>query len=351
MFTEKPPKPPDDIQGQTLGRLKRPFDDISTAHTVVRAMEQVGYSITDPDAFIRRVQHVEYGLSAEIEFAALLRWLGNCPFVHRLSEDAFSSPTCSDWQVPDLFAVFQNSDLSWTTAIEVKTTSTTTLRLKKDYLAKLQAYADMISQPLLLAWRPRNIGFWILVDSSLIRHQGKDIFELDLETAVKNDLMSMVAGDFHIVPEKGTGLIIESSQISEKQHTPEGYQAMFRIDRTYMRNSSGISIDSVPNAITWLLFSAMEEVQNVNADSIVQSFVATGGMTRAQLVLRTAASFPLSEGQRIHWKEIGTNLGAVINSQDLLSQAQAHIGTFVRYIFHQQPQSVPQSLPERWKFN
>ena len=314
-------------------------------------MEETGYSIADSDAFVRRVQHVEYGLSAEIEFGALLRWLGACPFVHRLSEDLFRNPTRSEWQVPDLFAVFQNGNLTCTAMIEVKTTSNHTLRLKTNYLARLQAYAELTSQPLLLAWRPRDIGFWILVDPCHAKRINDDTLELNFESAVKNDLMSIIAGDFCLVPKKGAGLIFEATRIGEKRPMTDGYQAAFRIDNAYFRDGDGNPVSNLPNAIVWTLFSVMEEEQNVSDGGLVQAFVASGGMTRAQQVLRTAASFPLSEDQRIHWKAIGTNLDAVVSSRDLLSQAKTHIGTFVRYIFHEEPASVPQFLPRIWKFN
>ena len=334
-----------------LGRSHRPFDDTSTAHTIVRAWEQVGHSITDPDAFVRRVQHIEYGLSAEIEFAVLLRWLGSCPFVHRLSEDAFNDRADSNWQVPDLLAVFQKGDLTCSATIEVKTTSSHTLRLKADYLTRLQTYADLITQPLLLAWRPRNIGFWMLFEPFRVGRLKDDTYEFDLESVMKNDLMSMVAGDFFVVPEQGAGLMLEASRISEKRPTTDGYEAMFRIDNAYIRNADGKPVDNVPDAIVWTLLSAMEEQQNVNDDGFVQAFVASGGMTRAQLILRTAVSFPLSEEQRIHWKSLGTNLDMVISSRDILSQAQTYLATFVRYIYCLQPQDPPRFLPDLWKMS
>lgn len=344
-------KKPDEVRRRrTLGRHQRPFDDTSIAHTIVRAMEDMDYRVTDPSTFIRRIQHVEYGLSAEIEFAALLRWLGACSFVHRMSDDAFSDPTRSKWQVPDLLAVFQNGDLSCSAVIEVKTTSTHTLRLKEDYLARLHAYADLVGQPLLLAWRPRKIGFWTLVDPCHVTRVNEETFELGLENAIMNDLMSTIAGDFYIVPEKGAGLIIETSRISEKRQTTDGYEAMFRIDNAYIRNGDGNPICNVPNAIIWILFSAMEERCDANDNGFVQEFVASGGMTRAQLILRTAAGFRLNEEQRIHWKVIGTNLDTIVNSRDLLCQSQTYLGTFVRYIFHVQPKNIPRFLPKQWEF-
>ena len=333
----------------THGRLQRPLDETSIAHTIVRVLEEADYSIADPGAFLRRVQHVEYGLSAEIEFAALLRWLGSCPFVHRLSEDALSDGTNSNWLVPDLLAVFQNGDQTCSVTIEVKTTASHTLRLKTDYVERLQAYADLITQPLLLAWRPRNIGFWMLFEPYRVGRLENNTLVFDLENVMQNDLMSMVAGDFFITPKQGAGLVLETSRISEKQPTEDDYKAVFQVKKAYMRDGDGGTIENVPNAIFWILLSAMEEQLNVSDEGFVLKFAASGGMTRAQLILRTAASFLLNDEQRIHWKSLGANLDTVISSREIISQAQIYLGTFVQYIFHLQPQNPPQFVPDEWE--
>ena len=72
-------------------------------------------------------------------------------------------------------------------------------------------------------------------------------------------------------------------------------------------------------------------------------------MTRAQLVLRTAVGFSLKDGERIHWKAVGQNLDAILSTEALLRDAQARFGTFMSYIFHQQPKEIPAFLPAGWK--
>ncbi|HEX7073857.1 MAG TPA: hypothetical protein VF226_07430 [Hyphomicrobiaceae bacterium] len=72
----------------------------------------------------------------------------------------------------------------------------------------------------------------------------------------------------------------------------------------------------MPDSVIWAIFSTLNDHQEINDQSIVQSFVASGGMTRAQLVLRTAVGFSLKEGERIHWKSVGKNLDAILRSED-----------------------------------
>ena len=61
------------------------------------------------------------------------------------------------------------------------------------------------------------------------------------------------------------------------------------------------------------------------------------------------SSFPLRENQRIHWKAVGTNLDAILACDALLSDAQSQFGTFVQYILHQKPQTMPGFLPDDWR--
>ena len=55
-----------------------PFDWTEAGHAVVKAGEAVDWDFRDPASFIKRVQSIEYGLSAETEFASILSWLGRC---------------------------------------------------------------------------------------------------------------------------------------------------------------------------------------------------------------------------------------------------------------------------------
>lgn len=59
---------------------KRPFTSVDAAHAAVRIPEALNWNLADPQSFLRQAPHVEYRLSAEIEFAAILRWLGRCRF-------------------------------------------------------------------------------------------------------------------------------------------------------------------------------------------------------------------------------------------------------------------------------
>ncbi len=335
--------------GKNLGRDQQPFAATDAAHAVVRSAESLNWNLADTQAFLRRVQHVEYGLSAEIEFAAILRWLGRCRFVHRLSEEVLKDPAHDTMEVPDLLAVFSDGGDKRAALIEVKTSDELTLVWTRSYLEKLNAYAELLNLPLLVAWRPRRVGFWMLFDPALAEPLDDRRVQTSFDRAVKNDLMSVLAGDFYLVPEAGAGLRIEAKRIGEKQAKADGHQAMFRITDACFHDAANMRVTDVPNSIAWMIFSALEDRRDVNDEMIVQSFTASGGMTRAQLVLRTAVGFSLKEGKRIHWKAVGKNLDSVLTREALLRDAQARFGSFVQYVFHQQPQIMPSFVPKNWR--
>ena len=284
-----------------------------------------------------------------MEFAAILRWLGWCSFVHRLSDDVLEDSARSLWTVPDLFAVFTVSGQTSSALIEVKTSQDMLLKFKKSYLQRLHAYAELMTQPLLIAWRPRAVGFWILFDPRIAQPSTDESVEIDFALAAKNDLMSILAGDYFIVPNEGAGFRFEYERIGEKKPMADGYEAVFRVSDAYLHDAAGVRSDDVPDSIVWTILSALKDNQEVHEDGFVQSFVASGGMTRAQMVLRTAVGFSLKDEERIHWKAVGNNLNAVMSCDGLLHDAESRFGTFMSYIFHLQPVEIPSFLPAGWR--
>jgi hypothetical protein len=233
--------------------------------------------------------------------------------------------------------------------IEVKTTDTLELTFKTSYLEKLHAYAELLKQPLLIAWRPRSVGFWMLFDPNVAESLDENLVRVSLDLAIKNDLMSALAGDFYLVPMEGAGLRIEAKRIGEKQPTHDGYKALFQISDAYFHDAAGTRVANAPNSIAWMIFSAMKENQETTDDGFNRSFVASGGLTRAQLVLRTAVGFSLNDEERIHWKMVGKNLDSFLTCDALLADAEARFGSFVQYILHQQPQNLPGFFPKSWQ--
>jgi Holliday junction resolvase len=326
---------------EAVGRQKKPFDAINAAHLVARVAESLDWNLSDTEAFLRRAQHVEYGLSAEIEFAAILRWLGVCKLVHRLSEDCLTDPALTDFTVPDLFTLFESRGHRQGAVIEVKTSETITLKMTPDYLAKLSAYASLVQQPLLIAWRPRDIGLWVLFDPNTVPIRDG---EFHVGDAIANSLMGMLAGDFSLVPMANAGLRFVAKRVGEKEPTEDGYTAVFQIVEATFRDADGNEAANVPRGVSSLVLATMQHSEEIDDDTIVKSFTTSEGMTSAQLVLRAAVGFPLKEDERIHWRAVVARLDKILAASELLTDSQQNFGSFVRNIFFLRPQIVPDYL-------
>ena len=138
---------------------KSPSNYVDLAHRYIEVIAELGNNIKDKEALIDRIRHVEYGLSAEVECAAILAWLGNCSLVHKMSAKGYIP---QDLIVPDLFAVFEKNGQVLKTFIEVKSTKRLKLPWNDAYHMKLKNYCNIMGYPLLLSWKVRPIGQWIL---------------------------------------------------------------------------------------------------------------------------------------------------------------------------------------------
>lgn len=326
------------------GRAIKPFNVVGAAHTLARVAEQLNWQIDDAEKFLERAQHVEYGLSAEIEFATILRWLGVCKLVHRLSEDVLIADTHSATRIPDLFAVFQHDEHQQCALIEVKTSEDMHLEFTKAYLDGLRYYATLANQPLLIAWKSRQLGFWTLFDPLAIPEENGRV-RITIDHAMRNDLMGHLAGDVCFVPVDGSGLRFVAQRTSEKTPTRDGYQAMFTITQAGFFDAKGRE-HKVTNALSWLILSTIHYQEEITDEQIIKSFLCEG-FTRAQVILRTAVSFSLKEDERIHWKAVYENLNDILTCDGLVLDASQAFGSFVKYILFQHPQTCPEFL-QRW---
>ena len=84
------------------------------------ACTQMGWSFTDPLKLVQVLQRLNLGLSAEDEFSLLISWMGRCKLVHKLDQDQSPPISREEYQVPDLFAVFQIGHQRIPVLIEVK---------------------------------------------------------------------------------------------------------------------------------------------------------------------------------------------------------------------------------------
>jgi Holliday junction resolvase len=329
-------------------RPARPFEMTGVAHLVARIMEAVNYKADDIEAVVKRAQHVEFGLAAEVEFAAIAAWLGRCRIVHGLDQEGFRSldlPTAG--KVPDLFAVIHDHGKSLGVLVEVKTSDDFELTLRPEYLEDLRAYAEMAKHPLLLAWKPRRLGMWILFDPwSVPRDRDGKVSFVE---AIKDDLMSALLGDYMIVPKSGAGMAIVLERVGPTTPTEDGFTQKAVVKEAFWQDCEGARRPLPGKGVGWTLLATSEPVQQVTDSEFRESFLSTGESIRAQGVLRSVVGFRTQENERIHWRDVGRELGDLLRCSELFAGLSQSFGPFIQYVFHQEPHHWPTWVPETWK--
>jgi Holliday junction resolvase len=324
------------------------FDGLNAAHTIIEAAEDVRWNYDDKAKFIKRVRQIELGLSAEDEFSALLAWLGRCELVHRNGQRYLTSNKGRKWDIPDLFALFRQGADSFSAMIEVKTTKKGTLKFKFSYINGLREYSYLHSRPLLIAWRPRYFGFWLLFDPDHLKPVD-DKLQIDFEEAYKNNLLGCVAGDFSIGQVEGAGLYFRMRRDGEKCPIDSGYSARYIIDEVGWRDGGGTPYERLPRSVKYALLTHAVDFESVDDPYITQAFVSGGGMVHAQDILRMIVTFWLRGNEPVRWSHVYQNRDLLPPRDELLTDLQGYYGSFIRCIIHQKPGRWPGFLPETWK--
>ncbi len=328
-------------------RSATPFFDVDVGHTVVKALEEFDYTLPDSATLLKQLQHIEYGLSAEVEFAAIASWLGRCSLAHRLDQDQFSSPGVdAEWRIPDLLLILEHQGETVPLLVEVKTTAKETLAFTPEYLKGLRQYADAVGLPLLIAWRPRRLGKWCLFDPELARPAGRKLV-LDLDT-LKNDLMGWVLGDFMIVPKAGARFSIrfELQRLPTPAKDAETIEA--KLAEVYWQDAAGHRTDAPPDGVLVTVLSRSELVSEREGSRLIQSWISGEDGTCAQGILRATVAFAISEEERIHWRPVAKDLENILSRNQLLKDLNANLGTFVQYVLFQEPHMLPTFVPDSW---
>jgi hypothetical protein len=145
-------------------------------------------------------------LPKEDEFTALAVWMGKCSLIHKLEQGQFPALSRQNYQVPDLFAVFDFDGRNTPVLIEVKKTSDIKLPpFTNTYYRKLMNYANSSKLPLLIAWYIERVDLWCLFELERMEKK-RTAFHIDFQTAMNNSLLGALVGDVIITLEKGSGV-------------------------------------------------------------------------------------------------------------------------------------------------
>jgi len=323
----------------------------SSARLLYEAIQQLGWPI-NPALLVDRVKRLDLGLPAEDEFVFILSWLGKCSLVHKLDQRQFPPKSRNEYQVPDLFASFKTKVGLKQVLVEIKVTNKKKLKWKADYLQKLKSYSNLLGIPLLVAWK--FYGLWLLVDIECFQ-KAKLNFHLSIETAMKNNLMSFLAGDFAYVVKPNVGLhfVMKKEKLVDEKttgKTSKEQQWLVRIEKAYFTNSEGSQTSNLPSGLWPLFISAEPESQDrVEQDYIYQSFVISedSGIKFAHTALPVLLNFSNNEEEKIHWRKQLEEHKYPVEFRIFYEAAQAGIEKqYIQYIFHLIPENIPSFLED-----
>jgi hypothetical protein len=211
----------------------------------------------------------------------------------------------------------------------------------------------MVGLPLLLAWRCRQFGEWVLVDplaNGLVENG-----EIDIGSALKYNLMGLVAGDFGVEPKPGLGVNFKGKFIGPKSYDKSGYTAPVKITEAFWGSNDGKRLTNLLESVVVLLWAgACEPYCEESEDGLIWGYLTpeTASERRssisAQLLLRTLVGWAVKDNQRIAWRHVLGKLNEIKSKTEMEKELQKEIGEVVRYIVHIRPQNIPKFLPSGW---
>jgi len=284
---------------------------------------------TDSKALAKRFARLWSALEPEDEFAMILAWLGKCRLVHKLSQEQLPIDSTQAYRVPDLLAIFDYQSKTLPVLIEVKTSRPPASPLSKDsVLSGLKPgylrYAGAVGLPMLVAWR--HLGFWTLFDMRRAT-LAKVNYKIDFSTAMRENLLGVLAGDFSYRLIPGTAIRMRVEKLSEADATG-GFEG--RITDVYFINADGERLPEIPHlsSLFLLLDNDVELVDE--GDAVVQTFVLRDTKL-SEFASRTLPqilqAFADMSNERLDWRQVIHDIGHWAHSK---GEFRAAMGTAAR---------------------
>lgn len=309
----------------------------------------------DVDQLINRIKLLELGLPAEDEVSFLVNSFGRCRLVHKLDQLQVPRASRRDYRVPDLLVVFDYKGEALPVLVEVKHSRQPHLSWRDDYMCSLVRYSTMLNLPLLIAWKCH--GLWMLFEFGNFAPSGSR-WRIDLNLAMKQNLLGILAGDFFLDLEPGVGLhfVMRKEQILEEirtsEHTTEQHWRIV-VEDAYWTNGRGERMDTdnlLGSLMCFFLALDPEDQGAVDDTHIRQSFVVSKEQTScfAHRAFVSALQFIGAVDDQTRWRRVLEQEIQPVSYADVRSAAEqgTRNGT-VRYVMDQVPRDLPEFLTAR----
>jgi Holliday junction resolvase len=320
--------------------------------TITEVLKEIDPSISPQEAF-NRIKQIDYGLSAEDEFLAIITWLGRCRLCHKNENVVFSSFSREKQVIPDLIAVFEFKKSVLPVAIEVKSTKTNQLNWTDSYYKSLLSYQINIGIPVLVAWKHSDINIWTL-NSLQSFSKAKTNYHLSFEKAFQDNLLSCIAGDiaYQLCDGVGLHLVYSKEELISKDEDDKGETWNVVIKDAFFTDGNGKHYSTLPEGV-WPLFIACDQYNDseVGGNEIFQKYIIDStkpGINSFQylhIALSQLIRF-FQNDSTIKWRQKLRDNSLPVSSEHLKKALSTSFGVFARYVFHFLPKTIPEFLKD-----
>lgn len=321
------------------------FSDLE--NLIHEALEQIGW---DADAMkvAERVKRLNYGLPREDEFSAICGWLGNCRLIHKLDQNQFPEKAKVEFQVPDLLAIFAYKGTDLPFLIEVKTTGKhNKLSFTPKYMSRLKNYAKLLGIPLLIAWK-NKWNMWALVSTESFKIAVTN-YNLDFESALKNSLLGVLAGDFAYTVSENSGVHIccRKERLISTEDTEDGKSLMWQtyIDDVYFTNGSCEQLRNLSPLAQKIFHSWDLEESNEDTNSHINLHYTSppNMMLFAHMALTKTLRFESQyKENKVHWRSVLSNNSSLAHLENFRAGIDENLKKgIVHLVLEPEPENMP----------
>lgn len=345
-----------------IAKWFRETKQLHGAEAINKSLETITIDLerlaVDRSTLDSKVKELELGLTPEEEFLTISAWMNTytwmctCLFIHKLEQEMYPFSTREEYTVPDYLAVYKYKEQLFPVLIEVKATyDAEELEFTASYYERLRNYSQLINLPLLIAWKYKDMGLWLLFELEQMQKK-VSAFHINIEDAAKNDLTGILLGNIHIVVKQGTRLVMKIEKTREEilDSSEEGNRHTFIgiIRDSYWVNSEGVRISSDPDNFL-LFFSHCVEENTLEFDgnmATLNFFTPEDCGVIGYKLLATALKFPkLEEETQINWMGIVRDQSWPTSYADIVKSAKAGMRTgLIQHIFYIMPAKLPDFL-------
>ncbi|MGH0214470.1 restriction endonuclease [Sinorhizobium meliloti] len=278
-------------------------DDL--ARLIHEALEELAWK-ADAEQVAEIVRRLNVGLPAEDEFMVVSNWLGKCNMIHKLDQHLVPMQAREKYQVPDLLARYSTQSNATPVLIEVKAKQAKTLSFQPGYLTRLQAYAEMMAMPLLIAWKFHSI--WMLFEPRHMKKAKKN-FNISLSDAMRENLFGILAGDFAFKVAHGAGahLCFRKEKLLSTIKGDDTFEETWQtrcVAVTFTGRGGSVAEKVSPEVQTLLATWDLETTEEHDEDHIwIRHTAPSEGMRFSHSALVSLLNWGLPQGESISWRE------------------------------------------------